>query len=220
VHVRRVAGFAAIVALLTSPAAMAIEEPKFKVLEKDGGFELRQYAAHVVAETRVEADFEDAGSIAFRRLFRYISGNNVSQQKIAMTAPVTQSRGEKIEMTAPVSQVADGRAFLVAFTLPSTYTLATAPKPLDPTVQIREVPAQLMACWRYSGRWTAGNYRDNDMLLREHLKARGLITRGDAIFARYNPPFTPWFLRRNEVLIPVERRPQVPANSRTRQKQD
>jgi hypothetical protein len=199
---------------------MAIEEPKFKVLEKDGGFELRQYAAHVVAETRVEADFEDAGSIAFRRLFRYISGNNVAQQKIAMTAPVTQSRGEKIEMTAPVSQVADGRAFLVAFTLPSTYTLATAPKPLDPTVQIREVPAQLMACWRYSGRWTAGNYRDNDALLRERLEARGLITRGDTILARYNPPFTPWFLRRNEVLIPVERRPQAPANSRTRQKQD
>ena len=199
--------FAATVAVLTSSTAMAIEEPSFKVLEKDGSFELREYAPQVVAETRVEAAFEDAGSIAFQRLFRYIRGNNVAQQKIAMTAPVTQSRGEKIAMTAPVSQVADGRAFLVAFTLPATYTLATAPRPLDPTVRIRAVPAQLVACWRYSGRWTASNYRDNEVLLRERVKARGLIAQGEPVLARYNPPFTPWFMRRNEVLIPVARRP-------------
>jgi hypothetical protein len=186
---------------------MATEEPSFKLLEQDGSFELREYAPYVVAETRVEAAFEDAGSIAFQRLFRYISGNNEAQQKIAMTAPVTQSRGEKIAMTAPVSQVADGSAFLIAFTLPSTYTLATAPRPLDPTIQIREVPAQLIACWRYSGRWTASNYRDSEVLLRERIKARGLITRGDPVLARYNPPFTPWFMRRNEVLLPVARRP-------------
>jgi hypothetical protein len=203
VRALRAAAVAAIVVVLVSSTAMATEEPDFKLLEKDGNFELRQYAAYVVAETRVEADFEDAGSVAFQRLFGYISGKNVAQQKIAMTAPVTQSRGEKIAMTAPVSQVADGRAFLVAFTLPSTYTLATAPKPLDPTIQVREVPAQVIACWRYSGRWTVENYRQNETLLRERIKARGLVARGDATLARYNPPFTPWFLRRNEVLIPV-----------------
>jgi hypothetical protein len=199
------AAVAAIVAVLASPTAMAIEEPGFQMLEKDGSFELREYAAHVVAQTRVEASFEDAGNIAFQRLFRYIGGRNVAQQKVAMTAPVTQSRGEKIAMTAPVSQIADGRAFLVAFTLPSTYTLASAPKPLDPTIQIREVPAQLIACWRYSGRWTVANYRQNEALLRERIKARGLVARGEATLARYNPPFMPWFLRRNEVLIPVAR---------------
>jgi hypothetical protein len=187
---------------------MAIEEPGFKVLEKDGSFELREYAPYLVAETRVEAGFDDAGSIAFQRLFRYISGDNVAQQKIAMTAPVTQSRGEKIAMTAPVSQVADGRAFLVAFTLPSTYTLATAPRPLDPTIQIREVPAQLVATWRYSGRWTASNYRDNEAMLRGQLKERGLKSKGEPVLARYNPPFTPWFMRRNEVLLPVARSPE------------
>ena len=207
-HALSAAGFAAIVAVLVTPTAMAIEEPRFKVLEKDGSFELREYSAYIVAETRVEAGFEDAGSIAFQRLFRYISGNNVAQQKIAMTAPVTQSRGEKISMTAPVWQVADGNAYLVAFTLPSTYTLATAPQPLDPTVQIRAVPAQLIACWRYSGRWTASNYHDHEVLLRERIKAGGLVTRGDAVLARYNPPFTPWFMRRNEVLIPVAGQPK------------
>jgi len=198
--------FAAFVAVLASPTAMAIEEPGFQVLEKDGSFELREYAPYVVAETRVEANFEDAGGVAFRRLFRFISGNNVAQQKIAMTAPVTQSRGEKIAMAAPVSQVADGRAFRVAFTLPSTYTIATAPKPLDATIQIHEVPAQVIACWRYSGRWTVANYRESETLLRERIKASGLEVRGDAVLARYNPPFTPWFLRRNEVLIPVVQR--------------
>jgi hypothetical protein len=208
VHALTAAAFAAIVALLATPAAMAIEEPKFEVLEKDGAFELREYLPYIVAETRVEAGFEDAGSVAFQRLFRYISGNNVAQQKIAMTAPVTQSRGEKISMTAPVSQVADGNAYVVAFTLPSGYTLATAPKPLDSTVRIRAVPAQRVACWRYSGRWTADNFSEHEALLRERIKARGLIPGGDAVLARYNPPFTPWFMRRNEVLIPVAMRPK------------
>jgi hypothetical protein len=202
------AAFAAVVALLATPTAMAIEEPRFNVLEKDGSFELREYSPFIVAETRVEAGFEDAGSVAFQRLFRYISGKNIAQQKIAMTASVTQSRGEKISMTAPVSQIADGNAFLVAFTLPSNYTLATAPQPLDPTVGLREVPAQLIACWRYSGRWTASNFRDHEVLLRERIKARGLIAGGDPVLARYNPPFTPWFMRRNEVLIPVTVQPK------------
>ena len=207
-HALSAAGFAAIAAVLVTSTAMAIEEPRFNVLQKDGSFELREYPPYIVAETRVEAGFEDAGSLAFQRLFRYISGNNIAQQKIAMTAPVTQSRGEKISMTAPVSQVADGNAYLVAFTLPSTYTLATAPQPLDPTVQIRAVPAQLIACWRYSGRWTESNYRDHEVLLRERINSRELIARGNPVLARYNPPFTPWFMRRNEVLIPVARQPK------------
>ena len=209
-HALTAAAFAAMVAVLATTTVMAIEEPRFEVLEKDGGFELREYLPFVVAETRVDAGFEDAGSIAFQRLFRYISGNNIAQQKIAMTAPVTQSRGEKISMTAPVSQVADGNAYLVAFTLPSSYTLVTAPQPLDPTVRIRAVPAQLIACWRYSGRWTESNFRDHEVLLRERIKARGLIARGDPVLARYNPPFTPWFMRRNEVLIPVSLRSPRP----------
>jgi hypothetical protein len=208
VHALTVAIVAAIVAGLASPAAMAIEEPRFKLLENEGSFELREYSSYVVAETRVEADFEDAGGIAFQRLFRYISGNNVAQREIAMTAPVTQSRGEKISMTSPVSQVADGTAYVVAFTLPSAYTLSTAPKPLDATVQIRDVPAQLVACLRYSGRWTTDNYREHEALLRDRIAARGLVVRGAPVLARYNPPFTPWFMRRNEVLIPVATRPK------------
>jgi len=197
-------------ALLATSTAMAIEEPRFRVLEQDGSFELREYAPYLVAETRVEADFERAGNIAFQRLFRYISGNNTTQQKIAMTAPVTQSRsedkGEKIAMTAPVAQQADGTGYRVAFIVPAKYTLDTVPQPSDPAVRIRAVQAKLTASWRYSGRWTTANYQEHEAELRRAIEARGLKATGEPILARYNPPFVPSFLRRNEVLIPVERK--------------
>jgi hypothetical protein len=92
--------------------------------------------------------------------------------------------------------------------LPSTYTLGSAPRPRDPVVALREIPAQRVAVWRYSGRWTVENYREHEALLRQRLKSRGLTASGPAVLARYNPPFTPWFLRRNEVLIPVQAQPQ------------
>jgi hypothetical protein len=202
--------FAGALALLATSTAMAIEEPDFAVLKHDGAFELRDYAPYLVAETRVEADFERAGNVAFRRLFGYISGDNTARQKIAMTAPVTQSRsagrGEKIAMTAPVAQQADGMGYRVAFIVPAKYTLDTVPQPSDPTVEIRAVPAQLVAAWRYSGRWTAANYQQHEAELRRAMAARDLEATGEPVLARYNPPFMPSFLRRNEVLIPVKRK--------------
>ena len=205
---RNIVYLAAFTALLASTSAMAIEEPKYRVVERDGAFELRDYATYLVAETQVEAGFEDAGNIAFQRLFRYISGQNTREQKIAMTAPVTQSRGEageKIAMTAPVTQVASDQGYAVAFIVPAKYTLDTVPQPTDPSIRIREVPGQRVAAWRYSGRWTAANYRENEQKLRAALAARGLEASGEPVLARYNPPFMPTFLRRNEVLIPVAR---------------
>jgi hypothetical protein len=186
---------------------MAIEEPRYQVIEQDGAFELRDYAPYLVAETRVDAGFEDAGSIAFRRLFRYISGANTAQRKIAMTAPVTQSRGdagEKIAMTAPVTQVANDSGYTIAFVVPAKYSLDTVPQPNDPSIRLREIPRQRVAAWRYSGRWTAANYRDSEQKLRAALAARGLTVTGGPALARYNPPFTPSFLRRNEILIGVK----------------
>jgi hypothetical protein len=191
--------------LFASSAAMALEEPAYKVIEQDGSFELRDYDAYLVAETRVEGGFAEAGNRAFNRLFKYISGNNAAQQKIAMTAPVTQSQGEKIAMTAPVTQMADGESYRVAFIVPSKYTPETVPTPLDPQVEIRAIPAQLVAAWRYSGRWTEERYRAQERSLREAIARRGLAVVGEPVLARYNPPFMPWFLRRNEVLIAISR---------------
>lgn len=185
---------------------MAIEEAPYEVVKSEGSFELRDYAPQLLAETLVEGTLEDAGRSAFQRLFRYISGNNQSQTKIAMTAPVSQQQGEKIAMTAPVGQQKSGDRWAVSFMMPASYTMKTLPFPNDPQVRLREVPARRVAAVRYSGFWSEKNYRKNLEKLQEWIEQEGLTVAGDAIWARYNGPLTPWFMRRNEILIPVESR--------------
>jgi hypothetical protein len=185
--------------------ALAIEEAKFSVLRDEGDFQLRKYEPQVVAETLVAGSFEEAGNEGFRRLFRYISGNNRAKKAIAMTAPVTQEGGsEKIPMTAPVSQEKSGGEWRITFLMPSSYTLETLPEPLDPLVRITENPGGFLAAVTYSGTWSRSRYEKHLALLIEWVAAQGLKQTGDPVWARYNPPFTPWFLRRNEILIPVQ----------------
>lgn len=185
--------------------AMAIEIPDYRVIESDGAFELREYSSYLIAETEVQSGFMNAGNVAFGRLFRYISGANVSQARIAMTAPVEQAaaRSERIAMTAPVEQVASGDVYRVGFIVPRQYDLQTVPQPTDPRVKIRQVPPRQVAVWRYTGRWTEENFRDHERLLRTALSNRGMTVTADmpAIIARYDAPFMPWFMRRNEVHI-------------------
>ncbi len=184
---------------------MSIEEARYTVLEKQGDFEVRQYEAHVVVETTVEADFDQAGSIAFHRLFDYISGHNHQQESIAMTAPVNQQAdGGKTVTTVPVNQPPVPERWVLAFTMPSHYTRQTLPQPLDPTVVLREVPARKIAAVRYSGTWDRRRYERNKARLEAFIRKKGMQIIGEAIFARYDPPFQLFFLRRNEVLIPVE----------------
>jgi effector-binding domain-containing protein len=185
--------------------AMAIEEAKYRVIKRDNKFEIRDYEAHILAETVVEGNLEDAGSEAFKRLFRYISGNNRSGDKVAMTAPVSQQpTGEKIKMTAPVGQQRLGESWAVSFMMPGSYTLETLPGPEDPKVKLRQVPARRMAAVRYSGFWSEKGYLRYKVELESWIDRMGLTIAGDPIWARYNPPFMPWFLRRNEILIPVD----------------
>ena len=189
--------------------AMAIEEPEYETLEQAGDFELRQYEPHIVAETMVDGAFSDVGSEGFRRLADYIFGNNRKKASIAMTAPVSQAPGsEKIAMTAPVNQAMLDDKWRVTFTMPAKYTMETLPEPLDPRVVLRQEPGRLTAAVRYSGTWSQERYEMNEKRLRSLIMERGLEPVGDPIFARYNPPFTLWFLRRNEVLIPVRRQEQ------------
>lgn len=198
---------AALLLFWVSWPAMAIEIPEYRVIEQDGSFELRAYSSYLIAETEVEAGFMNAGNIAFGRLFRYISGANTAQAEIAMTAPVEQAtQGEKIAMTAPVEQASGDGVYRVGFVVPRKYNRDTVPKPTDPRVSIREVPPRTVAVWRYSGRWTEENFREHEQDLRRALQARGLksVSGDSAIIARYDAPFIPWFMRRNEVLIPLE----------------
>ena len=188
--------------------AMAIEEAAYKVIVQDVRFELRAYDAHILAETEVEGDLKEAGNKAFRPLFRYISGDNESRGKIAMTAPVSQTPGgEKIAMTAPVGQQRRQDKWAVSFMMPASYTIDTLPQPKDAAVKLRQVPARRMAAVRYSGTWSAKRFEQHKRMLQAWIKEQGLVTKGDWIWARYNSPITPWFLRRNEILIQVEAEP-------------
>ncbi len=196
---------AAAVIIIGAADAMAIEEAKFNVVKKDGRFEVRDYEPHILAETVVKGDIEQAGSKAFRKLFRYISGDNSSREKVEMTAPVSQEPGgEKIEMTAPVGQQGAQGQWTVSFMMPASYTLETLPEPDDPNISLRLVPALRMAAVRYSGFWSEKKYLQHKNKLEAWIDEEGLTIVGDPVWARYNPPFTPWFLRRNEILIPVD----------------
>jgi hypothetical protein len=184
---------------------VGVEKARYSVLEKDGPFELRLYEPCIVAETVVESDFREAGNIAFRRLYKYISGENRTRESIAMTAPVNQeARSEKIAMTAPVNQQRSGDSWVISFLMPAKYTMQTLPEPLDPSVTLRESPARKMASVRYSGTWSWKRYEEHRTRLMEFIAKRGWKALGEPIFARYDPPFQLPFLRRNEILIPVE----------------
>jgi hypothetical protein len=182
----------------------AIEEPSYLVNKQFDTFEVRTYDPYVVAEVVVPGPEQEAGNQGFRLLAAYIFGGNVSQQKMAMTAPVTQvATSEKIAMTAPVIQTPAREGFVVQFKMPRAYTLDTLPKPLDDRVKLREVPAASYAVIRFSGLWTEGNSQKHLLQLQQGMTGQGLKAAGEPVYARYNAPFVPWFLRRNEIWMPV-----------------
>ena len=186
------------------PLSHAIEEPDYEVIRTFDNVELRQYAPYVVAEVVVNATADEAGTQAFPILAGYIFGKNKGDRKLPMTAPVTQTAAPiKMEMTAPVTQDAVAGGMRVQFVLPKGVTLASAPEPLDPRVQLRVVPASQWAAIRYSGTWSQSNYEEHLALLKAVLEKAGVATQGEPVLARYDPPFKPWFLRRNEIWLAV-----------------
>jgi effector-binding domain-containing protein len=196
----------AILLLLLTGAttAMATDEAPYTVIKTDDIFELREYAPQVLAEIIVDGDLEGAGNKAFRPLFRYISGDNKSRDKIAMTAPVSQEQaGEKISMTAPVSQQSVQGKWAVSFMMPTSYSMENLPTPDDPNIKLRQVSARRVAVVRYSGFWSEKKFLRYQQELENWITANNLKVIGEPVWARYNPPFTLWFLRRNEILIAI-----------------
>lgn len=191
-------------------------EPAYTVVEGDGSFELRDYDDLLVAQTKVAASYDDASSTAFRRLFRYISGANSTAKDVAMTAPVLQEQepapkeqepsSSEIAMTAPVLQQETGEGgWTMAFVLPDSYTLATAPQPSDPEVVLGVLPGRRVAVLRYSGSLSEERMEQRTAELREWIATKGLQPLSEPRSAGYDPPWTLPFLRRNEVLIDVAR---------------
>lgn len=194
-----------LVTCVSGGCATTVEEVNYKLIRKAENFELRDYPPLLVAETIVDGTLEEAGNKAFKKLFDYISGKNRSQSNIAMTAPVSQeSVSEKIAMTAPVGQKRADGGWMVSFTMPVSYKMDDLPIPEDPDVTLRQIAARRMACVRYSGTWSEKRYNRYRQELESWIKKNGFRILGEPVWARYNPPFTPWFLRRNEILIPVD----------------
>ena len=187
--------------------AMAVETPRYASVLRDGDHELRDYPALVVAEVSVEGDQKTAASRGFRLLANYIFGGNRKRAELAMTAPVAQQAvGEKIAMTAPVAQ-APGAAgtWVVRFTMPSQWSLDTLPVPNDARVRLRRTDPARLAVRRFSGLARPGDVQAQSAALLAWAEARGLRPAGPVTLAQYNPPWTPWFLRRNEVMVEVAR---------------
>ena len=185
--------------LIAKESAMAYEEPSYELLSATEQYEVRRYYERVVVQT-----LEESGrNQAFRRLFKYISGDNNTALKISMTVPVLQS--EKIAMTAPVLESNSDKGSLMQFYLPSEYSIESAPVPDHPLVELAVLDRMTYAVKKFSGRSSAKNFADKARILKDSLTIDGLEFYDVSISATYNAPFTPFFLRRNEVMLRLKK---------------
>ncbi len=200
VKAARLAVALALCLFITAEPAMAVETPDYKVLSKQGDFELRDYPAQTVAEVVVEGDQGEAVREGFRRLASYIFGANSGDQKIAMTAPV----GQAPVMSGPVTTSAlNAQRWVVRFDMPRSQNLSTLPRPKNTAIQLSTLPPARMAAVRFSGLMSQSAAAKETAELLSYIKTSGLKAVGPPTLAQYDPPWTLWFMRRNEVLIPV-----------------
>lgn len=198
--------FSGIFFLFFIESAVAIEEPKYTVLEKSEPFELRAYNSKIIAEVLIAGNLSDASSEGFKLIADYIFGNNSSgtgnNEKISMTAPVTMtSMSEEISMTAPVTIEKTNTQWRMHFVMPSKYTIDTLPKPNNSHVKLRNIPAGNYAVIQFSGLAGEAKVANKTVDLMMWLKGKNIRPLGVAQLARYNPPWTLPFLRRNEILV-------------------
>ena len=197
--------FIAFFLFLMSFTVMAIEEPEFISIEKKDAFEIREYKSKLIAQVLVSGTFDSASNKGFRLLADFIFGNNKTNEgskKIEMTAPViTREASEKIEMTAPVISEETERGWYISFNMPKEYTKETLPIPNNSEVKIIEVPSEKFAVITFSGLVRDKKYVEMLNLLNEEMKKRNLEAKGPPVLARYNPPWTLPFLRRNELML-------------------
>ncbi len=200
----------AFTALFITELSMALEEPKYTVIETDDMFELRSYEPLIVAQTLVSGDMDGASNAGFKLIAGYIFGGNVSKNaakkgdndKISMTAPVSiQAQTEKIAMTVPVSMQQEDGQWLVHFVMPSQYTMETLPTPKDPRVTLRQIPARNYAAITFSGFTGPIKVSQKTAQLMAWLKAKGIEPISEPEMARYNAPWSLPFMRRNEVMV-------------------
>ena len=184
-------------------AVRTLEEPTFVIVEKKKGYEIRKYDSYLIATTKVQGTYQRSLNDGFSAIAGYIFGGNVAKESIAMTAPVQESVSEKIAMTVPVMEEGDSTERYISFTMPKKYTLATLPKPNNPAVELREIPVRTVAVLSFSWWATEGRVESKKQELLAALSRDSVSTRGPVQAAYYNPPFTPPFMQRHEVMVEV-----------------
>jgi hypothetical protein len=182
-----------------------VEQAKYDVIVSAGNIEIREYAIHIVAEVTVSGERKVAINQGFRLIADYIFGNNTASSKVAMTAPVIQQPSEKIAMTAPVIQQGSSNEWNVQFVMPANYTLETLPKPNNEAVTLHEVGAKHYAVIRFSGTAGAESLKSHTAELNTFISTKKYTPISQPTFAFFNPPWTVPFLRRNEVMVEIER---------------
>ncbi len=192
---------------ITGCSALAVEEVKHTVIQKDDNIEIRHYDETVKAEVTVEGTRREAPNKAFRTLFNYISGDNVAQQDISMTSPVSQElESQKIAMTTPVSQeqADEEGTWTIAFYMPNDMDYDTTPTPKNDAINIKRIPEQKKIVIRFSGRSTDENIAKHEAELKQYIADNQIQVTGAPMYAFYNPPWTPWFMRRNEIMFTMK----------------
>lgn len=190
------------VSLTFIDCAMAIEEPKYEVIQTDGSFEIRKYTSMLVAETFVEGDMDEASNRGFRLIADFIFGNNQAvdsntSTKIAMTAPVT------VESQNTESNMQYAKKWRIHFVMPSQFTLTNIPKPKNDAISLRELPSKFFLVHSYSGFNTIGRVQAKTDDTMEWAKHKSLKVIGTPQLSRYDPPWTLPMFRRNEIMVEV-----------------
>ena len=166
------------------------EQMPYTVVATKSGYELRHYDPAILVQVTVTGNSQSAASTGFGPLVRYISGDNLPGRRMAMTSPVLQESSHS-------------EHHVISFVLPQHVSVDDIPRPRDSRVTTVAVPARDMAARTYIGRWTQRKFEANAADLIAAVTRDGITPVGLPSWARYDPPWTPPFLRRNEVLVEV-----------------
>ena len=192
-----------IVGILAGPVISNVEKPDYKIIQSEQNIEIRQYEPMIIAEVEVDGKREDAIRDGFRLIADYIFGNNTVEQNISMTAPVQQK--EKIAMTSPVQQQLAGKSWQISFVMPSEYSMESLPVPNNNRVRLKEILAKKFVVIEFSGSNSNENVIGHENQLMKYIKANQINIIGSPKYAFYNAPWTLPFLRRNEVMIEINK---------------
>ena len=197
------------VGILAGPVMSDVEKPDYKVLQSEHNIEIRLYEPMIIAEVDVEGKREDAVRDGFRLIADYIFGNNKVQRDISMTAPVQQQESQKIAMTAPVQQQSTGRSWQISFVMPSKYSIESLPEPNNDRVQLKKILSKKFIVIKFSGTNSNKNLAEHEKQLMSYLEDKKFKIIGSPKYAFYSPPWTFPFMRRNEVMLEINKQKEI-----------